>query len=205
MVHCPLTSHCLSSYTPHRSLRSSSGKLLCVPRVNLKSAGARSFQYQAPCLWNSVPIQTRFSTSLTSFKSSLKTHLFRNAFTWVWNCHPRHGLVEGWWWGRGGGGGLLSMGLTGKPAAAATFSSSFLRGIALYKSYYYYLLKWACPLQIPNNRQLYHSLDTQKYCPVNTVKILNKNASFTTKCITATERVTENVWLTPALMDEVTE
>ena len=51
--------------------------------VNLKSAGARSFQYQAPCVWNSVPIQTRLSPSLTSFKSSLKTHLFRNAFTWV--------------------------------------------------------------------------------------------------------------------------
>ena len=40
----PYLSHCLSSYTPHRSLRSSSDKLLCVPRVNLKSAGARSFQ-----------------------------------------------------------------------------------------------------------------------------------------------------------------
>ena len=25
-------------------------------------------------------------------------------------------------------------------------------------------IKWTCPLQIPNNRQLYHSLDTQKYC-----------------------------------------
>ena len=28
----------------------------------------------------------------------------------------------------------------------------------------WHVLKWACPLQIPNNRQLYHSLDTQKYC-----------------------------------------
>ena len=37
------------------------------------------------------------------------------------------------------------------------------------------------------------------------VKILNKSASFATKCIMATERVTENVWLTPALMDDVTE
>ena len=77
----PYLSNCLSSYTPHRSLRSSSDKLLCVPRVNLKSAGARSFQYQAPCVWNSVPIQIRLSPSLTSFKSSLKTHLFRTAFT----------------------------------------------------------------------------------------------------------------------------
>ena len=37
------------------------------------------------------------------------------------------------------------------------------------------------------------------------VKLLNKSASFTTKCIIATKRVTENVWLTPALMDDVTE
>ena len=77
----PYLSHSVSSYTPHRSLRSSSDKLLSVPRVNLKSAGVWSFQYQAPCVWNSVPIQTRFSTSLTSFKSSLKTHLFRTVFT----------------------------------------------------------------------------------------------------------------------------
>ena len=37
------------------------------------------------------------------------------------------------------------------------------------------------------------------------VKILNKSAPFTTKCIMATEIVTENVRLTPALMDDVTE
>ena len=37
------------------------------------------------------------------------------------------------------------------------------------------------------------------------VKILNKSASFTTKCIMVSKRVTENVWLTPALMDDVTE
>ena len=88
----PYLSHCLSSYTPHRSLQSPD-KPLCVPEVNLKSADARSFQYQAPCVWNSVPIQTLFSTSLTSFKSSLKTHLLRNAFTLslihIWRCRRR--------------------------------------------------------------------------------------------------------------------
>ena len=25
----------------------------------------------------------------------------------------------------------------------------------------WHVLKWACPLQIPNNRQLYHSLDIE--------------------------------------------
>ena len=98
----PYLSHCLPSYTPHRSLRSSSDKLLCVPRVNLKSSGARSFQYQVPCVWNSVPIQTRLSPSLTSFKSSLKTHLFRTAFTRVSEIVT---VGMGWWRGGGGGGG----------------------------------------------------------------------------------------------------
>ena len=37
------------------------------------------------------------------------------------------------------------------------------------------------------------------------VKILNKSASFAIKCIMVSKRVTENVWLTPALMDDVTE
>ena len=81
MVHFPLTSQTVSFYTPRRSVRSSSDVLFSVPRVNLKSAGARSFQYQVPCVKNSVPIQIRLSPSLTSFKCSLKTHLFRTAFT----------------------------------------------------------------------------------------------------------------------------
>ena len=37
------------------------------------------------------------------------------------------------------------------------------------------------------------------------IQILNKSASFTTKCIMVTIRESENVWLTPALMDDVTE
>ena len=37
------------------------------------------------------------------------------------------------------------------------------------------------------------------------VKIVNKSASFTTNCIMVSKRVTENVGLTPALMDDITE
>jgi hypothetical protein len=76
----PYLSCCLSSYSPLRTLRSSSQKLLTIPRVNLKSAGARSFQYQAPLIWNSLPLEVRLSVSLSSFKTQLKTHLFRIAF-----------------------------------------------------------------------------------------------------------------------------
>ena len=76
----PYLSCCLSPSSSSRSLRSSSQKLLTVPRVNLKSAGARSFQYQVPLVWNSLPLKIRFCSSLSSFKSKLKTYLFPIAF-----------------------------------------------------------------------------------------------------------------------------
>ena len=116
----PYLSHCLTLYTPHRSLWSSSDKLLSAPRVNLKSTGLRSFLYQAPCVWNSVPIQTWFSTSLISFKSSLKMHLFCAVFTW--DSEIKMGG------GGGGVGGLQSVWLTGEPAAAAFSSALFVCG-----------------------------------------------------------------------------
>ena len=65
----------LSIHHPSRSLRSSSEKLLKVPRKNLNSYGHRSFSYQAPTVWNSLPSQIRQSSSLTCFKTNLKTHL----------------------------------------------------------------------------------------------------------------------------------
>ncbi|KAI5099337.1 hypothetical protein C0J45_11476, partial [Silurus meridionalis] len=66
----------LSSYVSSRSLRSSNSELRCVPRYRLSSAGGRSFSVIAPILWNSLPIALRTITTLTEFKSRLKTHLF---------------------------------------------------------------------------------------------------------------------------------
>ena len=40
---------------------------------------------------------------------------------------------------------------------------------------------------------------------VQCVQILNKSASFTTKCIMVTKTGTDNICLTPALIDDVTE
>ena len=76
----PYHSCCLCSYSYSRSLRSSSQKILTVPRVNLKSALARSFRYQAPLVWNSGPLKIHFCSSSSFFKSRLKTHLFLSAF-----------------------------------------------------------------------------------------------------------------------------
>ena len=64
-------------YTPSRPLCSSSDtRLLCIPSVRTKTYGQRSFSYQAPTTWNNLPAPLRHTESVTSFKTSLKTHLF---------------------------------------------------------------------------------------------------------------------------------
>ena len=64
-------------YTPSRPLRSSSDtRLLCIPSVRTKTYGQRSLSYQAPTTWNNLPAPLRHTESVTSFKTSLKTHLF---------------------------------------------------------------------------------------------------------------------------------
>ena len=70
------------------SLRSSSDRVLRVPCWKQKSFGYRSFSYQGPVVWNSLPTDFKFSSSLASFKSKLKTHLFKESYSLCWdNCH----------------------------------------------------------------------------------------------------------------------
>ncbi|XP_056444340.1 uncharacterized protein LOC130380935, partial [Gadus chalcogrammus] len=69
----------LQEYTPSRSLRSTSAGLLCIPISRLTSMGARSFSCSAPRLWNSLPPHIKQSDTITTFKSQLKTHLFKLA------------------------------------------------------------------------------------------------------------------------------
>ena len=47
----------------------------------MKTAGMKSFSYQAPVIWNNLSIKVRDSRSLHAFKRSLKTHLFEQAFS----------------------------------------------------------------------------------------------------------------------------
>ena len=61
----------------------STGKLLLLdhPKGNmLTTLGARSFSAAAPKLWNGLPMELRQATSLDSFKSRLKTYLFKKYF-----------------------------------------------------------------------------------------------------------------------------
>ena len=66
----------LNQHTPKRCLRSSSGLLLDVPRVNLERFGRRAFACAGPTLWNNLPISLRVNGNHTQFKKLLKTYLF---------------------------------------------------------------------------------------------------------------------------------
>jgi len=70
----------LCAYTPTRALRSSTSKLLQVPRTNLRF-GSRSFCASTPTLWNSLPRSVRFCESLTTFRKHLKKFYFQSAFS----------------------------------------------------------------------------------------------------------------------------
>ena len=71
----------VTKYQPPRSLRSSSQSLLVSQPYHLKSYGHRSFSVAAPELWNSLPLFIRHTSNLSSFKSELKTYLFKLAYT----------------------------------------------------------------------------------------------------------------------------
>ena len=70
----------INLYIPSRELRSSSDtRMLRIPTFRMTSNGQRSFTYQGPHTWNQLPQNIRHASSLQSFKSSLKTHLFPTA------------------------------------------------------------------------------------------------------------------------------
>ena len=70
----------ITPYSPTRALHSSDHQLLCTPKVNTKKFGERSFSHAAPSLYNSLLLDLRQSPSLDSFKSNLKTYLFKMAY-----------------------------------------------------------------------------------------------------------------------------
>ena len=60
-------------------LRSNNDVLLDIPK-HKSYIGSCAFVFSAPKLWNSLPEDVHTCLSLTTFKSKLKTHLFREAF-----------------------------------------------------------------------------------------------------------------------------
>lgn len=76
----PYLSELLHSYKPVRSLRSDDQLLLTVPKTKRKLRGDRAFAVSAPKLWNDLPLHVKQASSLSVFKTLLKTHLFSLAF-----------------------------------------------------------------------------------------------------------------------------
>ena len=70
----------LQEYHPPRSLRSSSKSLLTVSSMNSVTHGQRAFSFCAPRLRNTLPDSLKNAASLSSFKSALKTFLFRKFY-----------------------------------------------------------------------------------------------------------------------------
>ena len=65
--------------SPPRTLRSSSSLRLNRVIYDMKSCGSRAFAVAAPDVWNSLPDNIRSCDNLSTFKSLLKTYLFREA------------------------------------------------------------------------------------------------------------------------------
>ena len=68
-------------HTPFRLLRSSSTIQLFIPSANLTTMGSRALSRSAPSLWISLPQDICTSDTVSTFKSRLKTHLFRVAYS----------------------------------------------------------------------------------------------------------------------------
>ena len=63
------------------SLHSNSGTILLHLAGKMKkSFGDRSFKVAGPTLWNTFPVSLRNIDSILTFKSCLKTYLFKLAF-----------------------------------------------------------------------------------------------------------------------------
>ena len=70
----------LLEYRPNKGTRRDNLNLLVEPRYKRVTLGGRAFSRSAPVLWNRLPTSIRDCTSLSSFKTSLKTHLFKKAY-----------------------------------------------------------------------------------------------------------------------------
>ena len=68
-------------YFPNRALCPQTAGLLVVPRVSKSRMGGRAFSYQAPLLWNKLPVYASEADTLSTFKIMLKTFLFHKAYS----------------------------------------------------------------------------------------------------------------------------
>ena len=67
----------VNSYNRVGLLSSQDDFKLYIPRVKRETFANRSLKVVGPRWWNNLPIDIRISTSVTTFKKQLKTHLFK--------------------------------------------------------------------------------------------------------------------------------
>ena len=67
-------------HTRNTSSSSYTMPLLNRPAHSKATLGDRSFSFASSSVWNSIPIDVRCAPSLSSFKSRLKTYLFRSVY-----------------------------------------------------------------------------------------------------------------------------
>ena len=58
-----------------------SSGLLVVPKVSKSRVAARAFSYQAPLMWNHLPLSVREADTIFMFKSRVKTFLYDKAYS----------------------------------------------------------------------------------------------------------------------------
>lgn len=68
------------AYIPSRALRSYNTSRLAVPSPQTRQGHSKLFSVVVPQWWNNLPVATRATTSLSTFKKLVKTLLFRDCF-----------------------------------------------------------------------------------------------------------------------------
>ncbi|TWW53028.1 hypothetical protein D4764_0258600 [Takifugu flavidus] len=86
-------------YQPNRLLRSQNAGLLVVPRLSRSRMGGRAFSYQAPLLWNQLPVLSSplLSSPLLSSPLLIKQTMSRQLVHVVSLLHPAGGPIENLW------------------------------------------------------------------------------------------------------------
>ena len=72
----PYMSDMLEVNRPTRALRSANSLSLVIPRVRTVRFGDREFASAASHMWNDLPCNIQNATTLNTFRTHLKTHLF---------------------------------------------------------------------------------------------------------------------------------
>ena len=67
-------------YVPKKELRSQHEYRLDPPKTRLKTYGDRGFEAASAKEWNLLPLDIKLVQSLATFKTQLKTHLFKSHF-----------------------------------------------------------------------------------------------------------------------------